>query len=386
MSKPLRIAFLTAYGPQQGTLFRWINFARGLQQLGHEVTVYGIEAHAAADRVEELRDGIPHRILRASRGQRWMGGFSHPGNVLRQTMSEFAGLDVLHAFQPFSVTCMPALLRRGAAKKLVWDWDDLWWGGIIPSDGKPGFGQINIALIRWFESHMAGCVDGVTTCSQWLAERALSAGGRRVRVLHNGFWPGQVRLARDEARTRLGLQREAIYCGFMGRTIHEFDWCLDALRLTAKHQPEVRLALCGMPAEALATIPRELRERIDYLGSLSPEDARVFGQSLDTALLPLEDMDFNRSRFPIKFAEYLAAGASLVCSSVGELVPLAQGLSGVTLAGTTRDEWRSALAIHLGKPWAIALANRDEQLVERLAWIKIAAELEGFYTELLTTR
>lgn len=388
MSKPLRIGFLTAYGPQQGTLFRWINLAKGLRALGHEVTVYGIEAVANAARVSEEREGIPHRIIRASRGQRWFGGFSHPVNVLSQAMSDFNGLDILHAFQPFSVTCLPALMRRNSAKALLWDWDDLWYGGIIPTEGarKPAHGRINVAMIRLLERRMASWVDAVTTCSGWLAERAIAAGGRSVKVLHNGFWPEAPRMERAAARARLGLKAETYYCGFMGRTIHELDWCLDTLRLTENTMPELRLALCGMGREALANIPAGLMPRIDYLGFLSPEDARVFAQSLNCGLLPLEDIDFNRSRFPIKFAEYLAAGCDLLCSAVGELAGLAAGMDGVTLAKPTREEWRKALGEHLGHAvMQRELSARDALLAERLAWMKIAVELEQFYIKTLTS-
>ena len=64
-------------------------------------------------------------------------------------------------------------------------------------------------------------------------------------------------------------------------------------------------------------LPEQVKNNIDYLGSLSPLDTRYFAAAIDLGLLPLMKTPFNESRFPIKFAEYLAANLPVLCSEVG---------------------------------------------------------------------
>ena len=100
--------------------------------------------------------------------------------------------------------------------------------------------------------------------------------------------------------------------------------------------PALRLVLCGPPESAVLGLPETVRERVDYLGQLTPEATRDFVAALDIGLLPLDDNPFNQSRFPIKFSEHLATGVPLLCSMIGECRRLVPRFAWAVPAGTTR--------------------------------------------------
>jgi glycosyltransferase involved in cell wall biosynthesis len=135
-----------------------------------------------------------------------------------------------------------------------------------------------------------------------------------------------------------------------------------------------------MPQNVVDILPAEQRASIDYLGNLTPAQSQIFTRAIDCGLLPLEDTPFNQSRFPIKFAEYLAGGAHVIASAVGEFATLAQQLPGVTLAGQTRESWCSTLAtLDLDRIDTDFATSAASALAQVLDWQVLARQLERFY-------
>ncbi len=316
---------------------------------------------------------------------RLLGSRLDPITLLRAMRHAPESADVYHIFQPFPHSCLPALGHRMSGRCLFFDWDDLWWGGFFAAN--TGIKLQDILLtraVRFLEQQMPRYVDGVTTCSRFLAEAAQKHGAVATQIIHNGYWPEQPAPSKHAAREAMGLNPEAFYFGFMGRTTAEITWCLDALAATAPLGREVRLALCGMPQNVVDALPAGHRAAIDYLGNLTPAQTQVFARAIDCGLLPLEDTPFNQSRFPIKFAEYLAGGAHVIASAVGEFASLAAQLPGVTLAGQSRESWRiifTTLDLH---QLDIGISTSSTSaLAQKLDWLVLARQLEDFYFDRL---
>ena len=270
----------------------------------------------------------------------------------------------------------------------MFDWDDLWVGGLWPQPpALPRRAAWVPRIVSLLEHRLPAWVHATTTCSQFLADRATAFGAPATAVLHNGFWPRTDLPSQASARARLGLDPKACYAGFMGRPMSELDWCLDTLDTATSQTKPVRLALCGVNPEHLAALPAHQRQRIDDLGLLPPDRVPDFARALDWGLLPLEDTPFNQSRLPIKFAEYLGAGTPVIASAVGELTALAQRVPGVHLAGTTRDAWRQTLASTLASPAPDPFPTHPgSPLAQVLGWPALAQQLAGFYARLLDPR
>lgn len=381
----LKVNFFTCFSFPQGTYFRWHNLAIGLQRLGHQVTVHSIgEIHGGPTRFE-IRDGVRYVLVPLTPFiHRLLGARLDPVTLLRSIRHADASADVCHLFQPFPHSCIPALFYRQSESCVIFDWDDLWWGGFYGDKGITYRDNLQRYAVRYLEHAMPGNVDGVTTCSAFLAEAAHKHGALATQIIHNGYWPVQSVATKLESRKSLGLDPQAFYFGFMGRTTAEILWCLDVLTCTKSHGQKIRLALCGMPPATLESLPSECLPSIDYLGTLTHSQSQMFAKAIDCGLLPLEDTPFNQSRFPIKFAEYLAGGAHVVASSIGEFARLAEKLPNVTLAGQTREDWRMTLGNAnlelLNNDVRSSIAHNMEEL---LGWQKISKKLEGFYFDRL---
>jgi len=377
----LRVVFYAVYCHEAGTYFRFHNLARALQRRGHVVTVRAGDFDSTAAARTEERDGVRYEILPVTRGARFFGRGSNPVTALRRVWNHPGSADVVHLFQPF---LEPAIAwRRSArhARLACMDWDDLWTGGGAFSGPLRSVDHAWArATVWWLERTLPARADAVTTCSGFLEGRARERGARAVSVLPNGFWLEDAVPTRSAARAELGLRPDAAYGGFMGRTLGELAWCLDAFTANAERLPSLRLALCGMDERAIDGLPVSARSRTDFLGHVTPQKARVFAAALDLGLMPLEDTPFNQSRFPIKFAEYLGAGTPVLASAIGDCARRYGTLPGVLLAGTDRAAWNAAFAHAADLAAQGALPAVERAVVARqLGWDQIGEQLEAAY-------
>lgn len=352
--------------------------------LGHKVTVFGGDTQSntffPVER-EEIRDGVLYRIMPTYKGASIFGNASHPLTALKRCLADYPNCDIAHLFQPFLSAAFPWKYVLGKkAKVLFYDWDDLWMNGLIQ-------GKSNSFMDYWFrmnidflENNLPKQAAHVTTCSQFLADLALERQAKRVSVIHNGYWAFK-KLDKQEARKNLDLQKDALYVGFMGRTVAEIAWCFEAIEQNQHHCENLRFAICGTPESALDEISPLLRQKIDYLGVLPPLQTRNFAAAIDLGLLPLEDHSFNQSRFPIKFAEYMAAGTPVLASEVGECSYLASHFSWVIKAGKTKREWLKSFehAINLIKKYDQSLLVDSNVLGNVLSWNQISQKLSLLY-------
>jgi len=208
---------------------------------------------------------------------------------------------------------------------------------------------------------------------------ALKRGANSADIIHNGFWPYEVS-NKQFSRRKLGLKEDAVYFGFMGRTGFELHWCFDALHKCLKHGLNIRIALCGPDSNILNNVPEHVRENIDYLGIFTPLETRDFSAAIDLGLLPLMDTDFNKSRFPIKFAEYMVAGLPVLCSEVGEINEYGKNFPWIIKAGIGQSEWEKCFieAAKLMLKNQIAKVNMNV-VAKSLSWEKISKQMEKVY-------
>jgi len=384
----LKISFFTAASHAQGTYFRWHNLAIGLQQLGHRVTVHAIGPSHGGRTQFETRDGVRYVLVPLTPFfNRLWNTWLDPVTLLRTLRHLPESPDIVHVFQPFPHSCLPALLHCTDRSRLIFDWDDLWAGGLFPTRPElPWPATWPTKAVHWLEKSMPRRVGAVTSCSQFLARQARLNGAIKTEVIHNGYWPDRLLPSKSEARSAFNLSPDSFYFGFMGRTVGEIEWCLDALAARHTNKTPIRLALCGMSETVIRSLSPSAQASIDHLGQLTPEQTRVFARAIDVGLLPLEDIPFNQSRFPIKFAEYLAGGAHVVASSIGEFALLAEKLPGVTLCGTARESWQHMLkSTHWDERCAPFATDSDSVLAKTLGWPALAKQLENFYQTSLTS-
>ena len=278
------------------------------------------------------------------------------------------------------------LKRTGRAKTFFYDWDDLWIKGLYKDMPERLSTWISYLLVRSTETYMPALADAVTVCSDFLQNLTRAAGNQFVRVIHNGFTIYEP-MDKQQARAQLGLRPDVIYAGFIGRTLSELSWCIRAMQtlLEQTNSCSVRMVLCGMPTDALQTIPPNLTEHIDYVGQLSPADCSVLAAAIDLGLMPLEDNMFNQSRFPIKFAEYQASGTPVLYSQVGECNMFTTVFFWNIPAGKTCQSFIDAFteSMSLGKTEFSKRKVNAHALAIHLEWKRMASLLASTYQEKL---
>ena len=384
---------------RKGTYYRLHNLAIALTKLGQKVTVFTTDTRPGIRDREELRDGVLYRIISVS-----SYGIPHKIGALRQCFVDYPACDVAHLFQPLLSQALAWWFNQSRkAKVLFYDWDDL-----LVSDSDPfSFIGSNVSfqstlltrlksreslvnsvrslVIYQLQNILPSKADHVTTCSHFLKNLAYSKEARKVTVLYNGTWPFSTP-DKQQAREKLGLDKDGLYFGLMGNSYGLDSWCLQALKENCQQDPRLRLALCGpyYTKEGLSEMDEEIQHRVDILGLLSPEAARDFAAAIDVGLLPLNDSLFHQSRFPMKFAEYLGSGTPILCSSVGECIQLGNDLPFVFKAGKTCKEFVAASSKVVDLMKTNSLPEVGQNKVQQLfSWNSITKELlNSYYKEL----
>jgi len=137
--------------------------------------------------------------------------------------------------------------------------------------------------------------------------------------------------------------------------------------------------VCGIPSEAIVQLEPQLRSRVDVLGVVDHARAQQFAGAMDLGLVPLEDHPFNWSRFPVRFAHFLAANVPVLFSEIGDLATFSK-LSGVLPAGNGRQAWLSAFRCAVSQLAAGELRPVDSNAVENLfSWDLLAKQLQAAY-------
>lgn len=376
---PLRIHFYTAFVHEQGTYFRFHNLARGLQALGQKVTVHACDQDWHAKPRTEDRDGVEYQILPVLPTARIFDATTDPFSAIWNAMQKRPPCDIAHLFQPFPTAAFA--WKRAQARTKFYDWDDLWTHETGPRPLRPLRNHYVKPVWRFMEKSLPRQADHFTAIDHFLAGRAREQDAAKVSLLYNPS-PMQPIGNKQEVRQRLGLSPDALYVGFMGFTIAEMEWCLTAAAQNTARFPELRFAVCGPDKAALGPLPSELEGRVDALGRLPQPVAREFASALDLALLPLENTLLNRSRFPVKFSEYLMAGTPVLCSEIGECERLSAAMPWVFGAGKTRQEWLDAFssaleAINQGQFPAVDLPTIHEMFSDQTVCCDLLSAYRG---------
>ncbi len=217
------------------------------------------------------------------------------------------------------------LMLLGRATKLVVDYDDAW------------FHRYDRHSLPWVRSLLGNKIDRimaradlVIAGNEYLAQRALAAGARRVEMI-----PTVVDLSRYPKGVR-SKSKSKIVVGWMGSPS------------TAKYLMPLKLVVEKLSTEfdvrflAVGALPGQLSgtpfETIPW--SEDTEVAQL--DQFDVGIMPLPDKDWERGKCGYKLIQYMASGLPVIASPVGvncEIV--SAGENGFLVS--SEDEWYQAL-------------------------------------------
>ncbi len=297
--------------------------------------------------------------------------------------------DVVHVQKCHPWAFVPAAwgaYREG--KPLHYDWDD--WELAIYNYSPPSIGTGY--FLAWFEGLAPGLADTVSVASAELRRLALEA-GIAPRLLSDGHVGADTRVFHPDhdgasVRRLLGLEGRtvAMYLGQLHGAQYA-ELFLHAARHLANVRPESDLAFVvvgyGGRFEELKQLARTLglEGKLQFTGSIEHVKVPSYLAAADIVVACFEDNEQQRSKSPLKIAEYMACGKAIVASRVGE-VPRMLGDAGVLVE--PGNAWAiareiDALAADPARRAALGRAARA-RAVARFDWRTTASNLLEAYT------
>lgn len=375
----MKVAFFVQYCHEAGTYFRWHNLAISLLEYGASVDVYAGDFNHRGKKRIELRSGVKYIITPSLYTAKVFGNPSDPFTafyrLLQPLQEEY---DVIHLFQPFLHAALPWLRFRKTKKSLfLYDWDDLWIGGIFQQPNSIR-GWYTYKIVSFFEKYLPGIAHGVTTCSTFLKEKINA--DKQVEIVYNGFTPKKKMVC----HSILKKEENNFYIGYVGKTAAEILWLSHLAKEIERKGITAKLVIVGPDPQNIFESKILENKNVIYLGEVSAEEAFLICSDIDLGLLPLADTSFNRSRFPIKFFDYLSAGTPVCYSAVGELKIVAQNIEHAYECGASERIWVERVCGII-----MDMVNREkpninfEKIASMYSWKENGNQLFLFYKKLL---
>ena len=170
--------------------------------------------------------------------------------------------------------------------------------------------------------------------------------------------------------------------GFIGRIDEPrkgLPVLMKALPAILAEVPDARLLVAGRgdEEEAVATLPAEMRSRVEFLGMVSDEDKARLLRSVDLYVAP----NTGGESFGIVTAEAMAAGVPVVATSAGSL-PEVVGDAAVLVEPGDHDGLVEALTRCLGdEDERHRLIAAGTAWSARYSWERCGEELEALYRD-----
>ncbi len=339
-SEPRSILVLNHNMKEHGTYFRAWKVAQILHARGWRVTFMTTGPGRYRPRRGE-RDGIevwetPNWTFLYSPDE----GTSPIGVLWRLWAAATRRWDVVYCFSHRPVDQVPARLAR-ALRGATWicDWCDLYGEDGILAMVRESRGPARSLRDRLrdlcdkfdgrMEESAARSCDLLTVISRFLDRRALSLGvpPHRIHPMVSGADLEHIQpLDKSECRKKLGIDAEKVTLGYIANYHPDERLLLDALRIVFRKRPECRMIVVGPGfyggEEALTE--RGIADRIQQFGRVPFARIPEFIGAADIMLVPMTDTSFNRSRWPNKIGDHLAAGRPQVACNVGDVRALMQ--------------------------------------------------------------
>jgi glycosyltransferase involved in cell wall biosynthesis len=283
-------------GDRFGRLF---HLPAALGRLGHPAQVLAADYHGSAEEALEV-PGVTFRSmpLQATRAV----GYLRRVGALARSFSP----DVVMASADTHFGALALAMARRLGARFVFDvYDDY---TVFASHRLPGMKTLFKAVVRR--------ADLVVTVSEPLGDR-LRGLNDRVLVVRNGVDPLVFRpLARDDARSRLGLPADAVIIGYFGaiERARGVETLIDAVGALRSEVPRIRLLIAGRNLLRLALDA----PWVDYRGVVPQPEVASLIAACDVVAIPNHRSPQWDVCNACKAAEYLACERPVVASRVSD--------------------------------------------------------------------
>ena len=388
----MRIVLIGPFGlrPRGTARVRTLPLARALAARGHAVTLLMAPYHTPAEPARRWQeDGVTLETVAVSRLP--LLGYLLPANRLARRALAWRP-DVVHCFKPkaYSGLAHWLLWWRGRLRRsvpLVVDGDD--WEGRGGWNELEPYPRWQKAIFAWQERWGLTHADRVTVASRHLETIVWSLGVPPARVLYLPNGPGVPPAPAGEPDA--GSSPAEPLTILLYTRFFEFDPArpVRVLARVRRSLPTARLKVVGTALHAAdgetfrqAVIAAGLTDAVDEVGWVDSQHLPAHFAAAGCGLYPFDDTLVNRTKCPVKLADLLAAGVTVVAEDVGQIgETIEDGRSGLLVppgdeaalaAGVVRLLCDPALRAQLG-------VGARRRIAERFAWSRLAADLEQLY-------
>lgn len=379
----------------RGSYLRCYPLARELVRMGHEVDLVTASDSPRRGWERKTEEGVRiHQPPRLGKVGIHDGGYS-PVDILARIPMALHRWDLIHAFEHRPNVSLPALVSRLRGTPLVTDWSD-WWtkGGITTSRRRSK--KVDEWEGTWIEEGTKKFSDRVTVVSQALWDRSISIGlpAEKLALIPSGCPHDRIHpLQKNPCRRELPLPLEVPVLTFVGFAFWDFAFLVRAFRRVLDNYPTAILNVVGQDkdSEIEGIAKRELGDRsiqVRFAGRFAPDRLEVPLGASDIQLLPLEDNLANRSRWPIKFGDYLASGRPTVAPRVGDSAPILEHERAGISTEATSESFAEGILYLLNHPMECEVMGRRarELAVGPLSWEVQANKMEDLYRECIAEK
>jgi glycosyltransferase involved in cell wall biosynthesis len=377
-----------------------VNFCDALQEIGVDVELVAIGIRLAEGETSarnpldlyRIRRHFPLRLVSVPVHQKspdWWIGLNrfvvHAWRALAESVRARRGeTTVLYAknYGPLAALLVARALGRGRVR-------------VVYEPHIPPPSRLHAALLR-------SC-DRIAANTHALAdELVVRHGVDRARVIgtHQGVdleLFDAMRLERDDARRRLGLQVEQRLVVYTGKVVwgyRETDYIVEAARRLAD-RPDVRFVVVGGRADHVehyrALVESEGLTNISFTGFVAPNAVQEYQFAADLLLLYYPSgIAINRFRSPGKLFEYMAAGRPIVSVDLPvlrEVLGQGEATAAEMVPQDAPELFAAAIERLVDDPARRdELARRGSEYVRAFTWIERARSIVAFIDGRAATR
>jgi teichuronic acid biosynthesis glycosyltransferase TuaH len=260
-----------------------------------------------------------------------------------------------------AATIQPVLKACGERMSVFYATDDFGSGAALMGVSQRWATQSELAALT--------TADMVIAISEHLGEVLHERSGVSPLVIENGV-DDQLFAGTADAPLPSDVQLNPPIAGFVGHLSDRID--LAMLEATASTGCSVLLVGPRQGTFDFRAIEQLLtRPNVQWVGAKPFESLPSYMRVMDVGLLPYADTEFNRSSFPLKILEYLAAGLPAVASDL----PALRTLGDVVTIASSPDEFARAVRGALeAEPDSAEAAHRRAVAAEH-SWDAVAARI-----------
>lgn len=376
----MRILFLNANLAGCGTYHRALWFARICARHGHVATVCTVSRthrwHRHTIHLHQLR------ITEGPRwGYTWLPGYGSNWLDIAWRWHELrtGKYDVVYAFEYHPNVAWPVYAGLSNHQTLLSDWCDWYAGAANVMRG-----------IRWLhawdrrrEERIRRRAARVSVISTPLAERARSIGipPNNITLLREGVDTTFMRpYDRATSKAALGIPADTLVVGTLNDG-HAVPHLLAAFATLAAREPRACLLFVGQPSPAQQALIMQhgVSNRVVITGRCTDAALPRLLSAADICALPLEDTIANRARFPHKIGDYLACGAAVLLTRVGDYPALLDAAGAACVVDSLAEFPHALCRLAQDVAWRVHLSEAGRAWVVRtLDWAILAPHILAF--------